>query len=142
MIQSKGKHVASSYDISQVDMSAWWTSDAFYSVDIMLNGLSIWSASDSVSGVDFDMNEPPVTKVIPELSGTFNLGIYDVGDTFTLEYEISTTTTGFEHGISSVSLFSMDGAVAMAHAPVPEPTTMILFGIGLLGFAGVDRRKK
>ena len=30
----------------------------------------------------------------------------------------------------------------LAIQPIPEPTTMLLFGFGLLGFAGVIRRKK
>ena len=30
----------------------------------------------------------------------------------------------------------------LTSSSVPEPTTMILFGIGLLGLAGVNRRKK
>ena len=39
------------------------------------------------------------------------------------------------------SYFAFDGFTYNAN-PVPEPATMILFGLGLLGVAGVSRRKK
>lgn len=64
-------------------------------------------------------------------------GFYDLIDTYT---SISFTNTA-----SGVDYFGFDdftvGTIENIK-PVPEPGTMILFGIGLLGLAGASRRKK
>jgi hypothetical protein len=44
------------------------------------------------------------------------------------------TTDKFENGISHVTFFDP--------APVPEPTTMLLLGLGLVGLAGAKRKFK
>ncbi len=44
-------------------------------------------------------------------------------------------------GVYSFDNLSINGEL-VAGNPVPEPATMILFGIGLMGLAGINRRKK
>jgi len=57
-----------------------------------------------------------------QLSGWINAGYFDTGAGAYLE------------GMGEALL-------GVANAPVPEPATMLLFGLGLLGLAGVSRKK-
>ena len=62
-------------------------------------------------------------------------GWLDINDDGTLNVSIESWFGDFKVGDSTLT------AWGEAFEPVPEPTTMILFGLGLLGLAGVSRKK-
>ncbi len=52
--------------------------------------------------------------------------------------------TNFDGYMDGLTITLVDGSVGSVNfgAPVPEPATMLLFSLGLMGLAGVSRRKK
>jgi len=78
--------------------------------------------------------------------GTWGFGEVDTG-----VYSFNVDTSFLEDGLFTVTLASLGGDFFIdtsdlritydSAAPVPEPATMLLFGVGLIGIAGLGRRK-
>ena len=115
------------------------------------NGLSTYTESTGLEGLSFTLDNQTFT-----LSGStgsplvefLNGSLYDI----TFADQIGASPNRFDLQTSSVYAFyynnelsesagSFTAAVAPSASPVPEPSTLALFGTGVLGLAGAARRK-
>jgi len=135
---------------------------AMFSLDILLDGGSIWSRNATLmgdahdiagilsgSGLDADGMAHSITQdqsqntlsvTCDPFSGNLDLGTFGDGDSFELAYNLSVWVTSATGQPSQVDAYAGDpfgvgfqGTVNSGSAPVPEPATIALFGMGLAG---------
>ncbi len=105
-------------------VSIFWTiSGTEWSGEVLSGKLIL---SDDSASVLTDTNLP---QTLDLSAFDYHMLFIDKRDYVTPNH--SNWMAGEDYNISSIN-----------QRPVPEPTTMLLFGLGLLGLAGVNRRKK
>jgi hypothetical protein len=99
-------------------------------------GAPLWSAG----AFSFEMTSLTSERVT--LDGNTNIHVYGLGLMSAVGYENTPGVWNFTgQGVADAN-FSWSASAGAAPAPVPEPATMLLFGTGLIGLAGISARRR
>lgn len=120
----------SGYDILNVSGNIYFGENAL--ISIFLNDLTI----DSIDFLSFFTGYTSL-----DFSADFdflqNISFWGLPDDFSIDLIFSGTTYTYTNSSAYINDDSGNGNLSA----VPEPTTMILFGFGLIGLVGISRRK-
>jgi hypothetical protein len=133
------------YDITNPD-NIINSSDFFDSHSVHNHYGGLWNNPDDSMGEDIHV--PVAYDYDPNELSTINVKKENFGSNpnYTLEFAINLSEIGLasgdEYGIFLASAnCGNDIIYGTSTVPTPEPTTMLLFGTGLLGLAGLAKRK-
>lgn len=127
-----GLAAAAQYDI-RFYSSARFNDDFWFATD-MTNIFTPVVGSGNAVSVTWDRQNDPTSNLQDSAMGTFMSS--ENGE---LSFNITGIVAASDgKGNPFVRLNGLD----LTQSPVPEPTTMLLFGLGLLGLVGVSRKKQ
>ena len=132
------------FDASGPSSDAWSSGDA---LRFTMNGVSVDFdyASNPISGTDVFGNEFLAASFAPpsaEFSAFSNFLAVDNSFTLQVQSGDGALFVGFELRDSNGSEVFITGGSVDLFSPVPEPSTLLLLGTGLLGLVGYSRRKR